>query len=385
MTLTEYFIHNVQLQREWAFDKNAVSADELTPSADRQVWWRCEKGHEWQAAPSSRVNQGESCPDCASHGIVTDKAGMASAVPRMAKLWHPTRNGSLQPTAVPSGSDKRYWWQCEKGHEWQARADAIKAGGGCPYCFGRYAIPGETDLATTHPQVLTAWSDRNTLTPAKLTAGSHKKVWWRCGKGHEWEASVVSYVLDQCGCPYCAGRRAIPGETDLATLRPDLTEQWDWERNTIDPRETTVAAHDKVWWRCELGHSWEAAVFSRAKDNGSGCPYCTGKKVLAGFNDLATLKPALADEWYQPLNDDLTPEQVSLGSNKKVWWRCGEHHVWQAAIYSRTRKKGAGCPVCAGIVKQKPERPSKKLRSTRRVERSVPLQNKRWSANAPTV
>ena len=48
---------------------------------------------------------------------------------------------------------------------------------------------------------------------------------------------------------------------------------------------------------------------------------------------------------------DLTPEQVTLGSNKKVWWRCSERHIWQAAIYARTRTRGSGCPICAGTVK----------------------------------
>ena len=281
------------------------------------------------------------------------EAETMSVLPQMAKLWHPTLNGELKPTDIAPGSRKAIWWQCEKGHAWKAAAYSIKAGTECPYCAGKKPIIGETDLATTHPHVLKMWSKKNKLTPDSITAGSKKKVWWICEKGHEWEAVVSSVVIDGCGCPYCAGKRAIPGETDLATLRPDLMEQWDYEKNTIDPRKTTVAAHDKVWWKCSLGHSWEAVVFSRTKEPASGCPYCTGRLVLSGFNDLATLKPKLAEEWYQTLNGELTPKQVMLGSNKKVWWQCREGHVWKAAIYSRTRKKGAGCPVCAGTVKQK--------------------------------
>lgn len=298
---------------------------------------------------------------------------MHTVAPEMAKLWHPTRNGNLRPTDIPAGSNKRIWWQCDKGHEWQARAYTIKAGGGCPYCFGRYAIPGETDLATTHPHMVELWSDRNKLSPVEVTAGSHKKVWWICSKGHEWEALIGSVVMDGCGCPYCAGKRAIPGETDLATLRPDLMEWWDYEKNTLNPREVTVASHDKAWWKCELGHSWQAVVFSRTRENAAGCPYCTGRKVLPGFNDLATLKPKVADEWYQTLNGQLRPEEVSVGSNKKVWWKCRAGHVWKAAIYSRTRKKGAGCPVCTGVVKQKEAIKSKTIRPAARASAPIRL------------
>lgn len=270
----------------------------------------------------------------------------------MAKLWHPTMNGELKPESVMSGSSKRIWWRCKRGHAWQASAYSVKAGTGCPYCAGKRAIPGETDLATTHPRLLQYWSPRNTLPPTEVTAGSHKKVWWKCKKGHEWQSGIDTCTIMGSGCPYCAGKRAIVGETDLATVRPELMAQWDHEKNTVQPSELLPSSHDKVWWKCELGHSYEARVFSRTKEDGSGCPYCTGRKVLKGFNDLATLKPKLAEEWYLPLNGDCKPEDVSLGCNKKVWWQCGEGHVWQAAVYSRTRKKGTGCPVCAGMVKK---------------------------------
>lgn len=272
--------------------------------------------------------------------------------PEMAAMWHPELNGSLIPSDVSPGSRKLVWWRCERGHAWQAAVYAIKAGNSCPYCCGRNAIPGETDLVTTHPQVLPMWSRRNTLSPKSVTAGSHRRAWWICNRGHEWEAVVASVAVEGSGCPYCSGKRAIPGETDLATLRPDILSQWDYGKNVgLDPGIILPSSHEKVWWRCSLGHSWQAMVFSRTKEKGAGCPYCTGRKVLAGFNDLGTLKPKLAEQWHRTLNGELKPKDVTLGSNRKVWWQCGAGHVWQAAIYSRTRAKGTGCPICAGVVK----------------------------------
>ena len=83
------------------------------------------------------------------------------------------------------------------------------------------------------------------------------------------------------------------------------------------------------------------------------CPYCTGRKVLAGFNDLASLFPKLAKEWDAELNGPLRPTEVTSGSSRRVWWRCDHGHVWRAAIYSRTGPKKCGCPVCAVVVKAK--------------------------------
>lgn len=212
---------------------------------------------------------------------------------------------------------------------------------------------GKRSLAGSHPHVMKLWSRRNQIDPEKVTASSHKIVEWVCKKGHRWQARIYSVVQDGSRCPVCAGKVVIPGENDLSTVRPDLLAEWDWDKNaSLTPDTLLPSSHAKVWWRCEKGHRWEAAVFSRTREKAAGCPYCTGKKVLAGFNDLATLRPELAKQWHPSLNVDLTPDQVALGSNKKVWWRCGSGHVWQAAIYSRTRKRASGCPVCAGQVKR---------------------------------
>lgn len=267
-------------------------------------------------------------------------------------MWHPEKNENKLPCDITPGSHSMAWWLCENGHEWKARVDSVAGGSGCPYCAGKLPIAGETDLASTHPHIAAHWSEANSSPPSSVTAGSRKRVLWSCERGHRWEAAVFSVVADGCCCPYCSGKRPIPGETDLASVFPQLALEWDSERNgTLTPGQLLPSCHEKVWWRCEKGHSYQAAVFSRTRNKGSGCPYCSGKKVLSGFNDLATKFPELAGEWYQPLNGALSPGDVTPGSNKKVWWQCSDGHVWQAAVYSRTRARASGCPVCTGRAK----------------------------------
>ena len=210
-------------------------------------------------------------------------------------------------------------------------------------------------------------NDRNkALELSAVTLGSHRKLWWRCEKGHSWEATVYSVTIAGCSCPYCSGLKAIPGENDMRTLHPELMTQWDYDKNAQLPETVLPGSHEKAWWRCEKGHSWQAMPFSRTKEKGSGCPYCTGKKVLVGFNDLQSLRPKLAKEWHCSLNGELEPTDVTLGSNKKVWWCCGEGHVWQAAVYSRTRARASGCPVCAGVVKTNKKSTDRKRRTMKR-------------------
>ena len=78
---------------------------------------------------------------------------------------------------------------------------------------------------------------------------------------------------------------------------PELAREWDFEKNISDltPDKITVGSNRIVWWRCAKGHSWKDAVVKRT--HGKPCPYCTNRRVLIGYNDLATLYPKLANEW----------------------------------------------------------------------------------------
>ena len=211
---------------------------------------------------------------------------------------------------------------------------------------------GSNDLRTLYPKVAAQWNtERNgALTPEAVTAGSSRRVWWRCEHGHEWEAPVKERTVFHVGCPYCTGKKVLPGFNDLASLRPDLAAQWDGEKNgALTPEQVSAGSNRKVWWRCEQGHEWEAHIRSRTGAD-SGCPYCTGRKVLAGFNDLETLYPTVANQWHPTLNGELNPTDVTPGCNKKIWWICEEGHIWKTTVCSRTTKNHrTGCPVCIGM------------------------------------
>lgn len=198
-------------------------------------------------------------------------------------------------------------------------------------------------------ELLDQWDgDRNGgLTPADVPAGTLKKVWWRCPLGHGYQAAVASRASLASGCPYCAGQRVLPGFNDLATRYPDLAAQWDTERNgDLVPWAVTVSSNRRVWWRCPQSHSYQAPVAARTGRE-TGCPYCAGRRVLPGFNDLATRYPDLAAQWDQEGNGARTPQDVTPGSHYRAWWRCQSGHRWQAAVFSRTGSRPTGCPACA--------------------------------------
>ena len=278
---------------------------------------------------------------------------MALTDPVLLAQWDRERNGDLTPNGVTHGSHRRVWWRCEKGHSWQAEVKSrTLLGAGCPVCAGKVVVPGVNDLATLRPDLAAQWHpERNLpLTPERIAPGSHKRVWWVCGKGHVWQAAAAARANGE-RCPVCAGKVVIPGENDLAALYPEIAAQWDGEKNgRLTAKEVSPYSNRKAWWRCREGHSWQAAIAARTKRK-TGCPYCTGRKVLAGYNDLATAEPFVAMQWHPTLNAPLTPEQVTAGSRRQVWWQCSLGHVWKARVHSRTGNQRSGCPVCAGRAK----------------------------------
>ena len=202
-----------------------------------------------------------------------------------------------------------------------------------------------------NPGVAAEWDVASNAYLAPETDGyaANKKAWWICPAGHRYDMMLQSRTLDGQGCPYCKGKRVLAGFNDLATTHPHVLTKWDFEKNTeFTPQQLTASSHKEVWWKCEKGHSWQARVQSITglKSGTTGCPYCNGKRAEKGVNDLATLRPEIAAQWCYERNE-LTPDQVTVGSKRRVWWECAEGHKWQAIIFARTGKSSSGCPICS--------------------------------------
>ncbi len=342
--------------RIWNYKKNKdLKPEDFAAGSNKKVWWKCsECGKEWQAFIYAKAkSKTTTCRECTfrkldriSGYLKPGINDLASCNKKVSAEWNNKRNGSLKPKDVPARSVKKVWWVCNKGHEWEASVHSRTKEGyrGCPICANKLIIAGVNDLATTRPDLAKNWNyEKNgNLRPDNIAAGSNKKVWWKCDKGHEWKT-----MPNCCGlCPYCINQKVWPGYNDLATINPELAKEWSIERNgKLKPENILSGSAKKVWWKCsECGHEWQATVVGRAK--GSGCPVCVNRVVISGYNDLATINPKLAEEWNYEKNGDLKPENIIAGSPKKVWWKCKLGHEWQATVESR-HNRNVHCPICS--------------------------------------
>ena len=219
----------------------------------------------------------------------------------------------------------------------------------------------DKSLATEFPEIAAEFSmTRNgNLTPSMFHPGSNERVWWECSNcGHEWKAAISDRTgEDKNGCPICAKKiggakhhdYVLREKGSFADNHPELLPKWNYTKNTVSPTEVVSGSSIKVWWICEKGHEWIASV-GYVSARGCNCPFCTNKKILAGYNDLATVNPELAKAWDYGKNGDMKPTTIGAGSGKKAWWICSKcGNGWEAKIVSRN--KGAGCPACANLKK----------------------------------
>lgn len=277
---------NAELANEWHPTRNNL----LTPfdvyhGSHEKVWWKCPvaEDHEWKAQLKSRA-YGNNCPMCRGSIIVNSNC-LATKSPELIKQWHPIKNFPLTPYTIHFGSTKKITWQCslDENHIWKVAACNRVNGSGCPFCTNS-KVAESNCLANNYPSLVKEWdyTKNKDLSPFNVVAGSKKKVWWICQKDttHSWDAEIRSRSIYKQGCPICLNKRVVLSNC-LATLRPELAEEWHQLKNEKTPFDFVPGSMAKIWWICSINknHEWQAMICDRAKKN-SGCPHCLKEKRL---------------------------------------------------------------------------------------------------------
>lgn len=478
---------NPEIAKEWHPTKNGKKTPETVSYKDshNRYWWKCSLGHEWKTTVYSRTVSGSNCPYCVNHFVKSGFNDLKTLHPNIAEEWDFEKNKNLLPSMFTPGSTQKVWWKCKICNtSWSTTISSRVSGCGCPTC-GKFSGAKERNkrflsergaLADTFPKIAKEWhpTKNGKLSPNDVLAGSEKKVWWKCSKGHEWQSVISSRVAGR-GCPTCTAelhtsfpeqailfyfskvtealnRHYIDGreidvylpelsvgieynglyyhqnrevqdslkvqffnergirviqvreaeedslvcddvifykkrktdhytslksvieilfqmlslenpdvdiERDTVEIReqyikyekdrsfaavyPELAKTWDYEKNgNLLPSHFSFGSGKKVWWRCPDCGYSFEAALSVRPK--SGCPRCSGRIAITGKNDLKTKSPSLAQDWDFEKNK-LVPEIVPYRSRRNVWWICHKcKHTWQDTVINRRRNPS--CPNC---------------------------------------
>ncbi|MDA8545855.1 zinc-ribbon domain-containing protein [Candidatus Poseidoniales archaeon] len=306
--------------------------------------WKCKSCHHiWQTTGKTYLSKG--CPKCNSLG---------GKYPHLAKEWHPDNNNS--PFDYASRSNQEVRWKCNNGHEWNSKISIRSMNGGrkCPYCANQ-AVSIDNNLQINNPSLAKEWhpTKNGKLTPSDVVTKSAKKVWWKCdvADDHEWQSTPGQRIGTGRGCPYCSGQK-VSKTNQLDLKYPDISNEWNSEKNQKKASEYHFGSNAKVWWICSTcEHEWEATISNRTR-NKSNCPSCLGMVVHSnGGNSLGDLSEIAKIQWDYEKNSNLSPYNFRPSSKIRVWWKCEVcQNEWQTSINGRFDRAGnchKGCNVCA--------------------------------------
>ena len=302
---------NPELLIDWDYEANTANnifPEDIMFNSGKPVNWVCHTcGYKWIIPLRNRSVQGKGCIQCGyeagtktkqkkyleEQGCITD--------PLLLKEWDYEKNEKigLSPDELIPGCNKYAFWKCSKcGYEWKAPIARRSKGAGCRKCADK-ANPDlkrrrliEKGRGLTNKLLIEEWDyEKNLKIPQEYTFGSDVKVHWICSKcGYKWIAAIHSRNKG-AGCPACAGNIVVPGRNDLSTVKPELAEEWDYEKNIgIKPSQVSYSSGQKYWWKCPKGHdSYMANPAHRV--NGTGCPICgniiIGEKASKPIDQLS--------------------------------------------------------------------------------------------------
>ena len=332
-----------KLLEQWNFKKNdnlGITPNSVTEVSGKKVWWKCKKGHEWEAT-IAHIAYGRGCPQCNN--------GRSTSFPEQAIFYY---------------------------LKWMDKN-----------CINRYRLDNrELDIYIPSKRVGVEYNGYRWHSDEEKQISDHIKNQFFESRG----IRVLHVIeIDKKGTNFGSdcindGDRYYVNDDDVTGLeeaisllvedifsknipidierdRPKIYEsyihneeswsfateadnckyKWDYERNgDLMPEYVSRRSGKIVYWLCPKGHSFKRSVHII---NQSCCPICHRENVYSNRFELT--HPELLKEWDYEKNDTMSPEEITCGSSKKVWWKCKEGHPsWRAPIYNRI--KGCGCPVC---------------------------------------
>jgi hypothetical protein len=122
----------------------------------------------------------------------------------------------------------------------------------------------------------------------------------------------------------------------------------------LDPATIAAGTGTRLAWRCAKGHVFHTSANNRTSNN-TACSTCTRRRAGAD-TCLAATHPHLVQEWDTEKNGSLTPEDVTFGSRRDVWWTCWRFgHSFMMRPNQRTTRH-QNCSVCAASFRHLPPR-----------------------------
>ena len=290
----------------WNYEKNCCIPRDVTLSNNQKFWFICNLCFHDFESQASAITKGCWCPYCAtSCGKLCADSACAECYQKSfasfvkAEFWNYNKN-ICTPRDVTRSSHQKFWFTCSLCfHDFNSQLNSITNDRWCPYCpTTRKKLCRDSACAACYSKSFASsekrdfWNyDKNTCTPRDVTRSNHQKFWFTCNVcSHDFE-SAASHISAGQWCPYCptTGKKLCNNMDCLLCEENSFANHpraafWDYETNSVTPRDVTCCSHILYAFICEKGHQFESAL-NNITCGGTWCSNCTYKTqtIVAEF------------------------------------------------------------------------------------------------------
>ena len=220
-----------------------------------------------------------------------------------AKNW--SARNICGPNEVALNSHKKFWFDCECGHPFDVRLNNINIGRWCPYCSNppkKLCEPCKNcvicyDKCFASVERSKNWSVKNKDQPSELLKNSHKKYWFDCECGHDFEASLSDITSKNSWCPYCSNNKLCEPSKNCKICfnkcfaSVERSKNWS-VKNKKKPTEVFKSSAEIFIFDCDKCCNEFKSKLCHITD-GSWCPNCRYKTEDIVYNKLNTIYPSI--------------------------------------------------------------------------------------------
>ena len=208
-------------------------------------------------------------------------------------------------------------------------------------------------MFSEHPKSI-FWSNRNEKKPNEVALNSHKKFWFDCECGHEFESNLVNINQSNNWCPYCYNRK-LCGNCESCNEKSFATHEksfyWS-DKNKLKPNKVIKGCDKKFYFNCNKCPHELLISPKKISVLGRWCSYCSHQKLCENNNCEMCWNNSFASvERCKYLHDNINPRMLFKSTNKKFKFDCNVcQKVFSCQLSDVT--KGVWCSFCVNKTEQ---------------------------------
>lgn len=357
-TLSPLSITNPELLKEWDYEENSVSPEEITRSYKIKVHWKCENGHKWKALVTTRTRKHQTgCPYCSGNLPVAGVNDFETSNPELMLDWDYAKNIGIDPKNMTAYSGTRVYWKCHFcGYEWETAANNRSSQNrGCPNCSMKSTSFGEQALyfyiKKLFPDAINRYREGkfelDVFIPSIKTGIEFDGAFFHKGKENEEREKRKFEICSNLGITLIRLKDSNSlGESNNADLVLGIENLKD-KANLNKIIRIVLSELDyksNPWTRSNPLQVW-SSIDSEIDVDKDYFDIVENRYLRDEENNFIKYKPELIEDWDYEKNKTVNPRSITRGCGFLINWKCHEcGYEWKARVGDRI--KGDGCPCC---------------------------------------